>query len=170
MRHLYFGIRAVTTGLVPYAPGRVLSSLTITKPPTPPGTAGSETAVTQWTSETPHNLVELEHQARLVHNLLQRQSQSPSSQAINQLIKGCQMAMHSTVILTKENTQLRLSNKRRQRKQQHRRRYLANGGVLQAQQGQFLLDRAENGSQEASTNDQVGTRKRAPPTCSNCHV
>jgi hypothetical protein len=63
------------------------------------------------------------------------------------------MVIHSAVILTKENTQLRLANERRQRKQQHNRRYLANGDVLQAQQGQFLLDRAENGPQEASTND-----------------
>jgi hypothetical protein len=160
------GFRA--TGLIPYAPERVLSSLTITKPPTPPGTADGE--ITQWISETPHNLVELEHQSRLIRGLLQRQSQSPSNQAISQLIKGCQMAMHSAVILTKENTQLRLANERRQRKQQHRRRYLANGGVLQAQQGQFLLDRVENGSQEASNNGQVGARKRAPPTCSNCYV
>jgi DDE superfamily endonuclease len=156
------------TGLIPYAPERVLSSLTVTKPPTPPGTADGE--IMQWTSETPHNLVELEQQARLVRELLHRQSQSPSSEAINRLIKGCQMAMHSAVILTKENTQLRLVNERRQRKQQHRRRYLANGGVLQAQQGQFLLDKVENRSQEASNNDQVGIRKRAPQTCSNCHI
>jgi hypothetical protein len=40
---------------------------------------------------------------RALRDYVQRQSQSPTSQAINQLVKGCQMAMHSAVILAREN-------------------------------------------------------------------
>ena len=43
-------------------------------------------------------------------------------------------------------------------------------GVLQAEQGQFLLEQLENRGQNATAEDQSTTRKRAPPTCSYCHV
>ena len=49
------------------------------------------------------------------------------------------MAIYSAVILTKENTKPRTANQRQKRKQQYRRQYIAQGGVLQAQQGQFLI-------------------------------
>ena len=153
---------------MPYDPQRVLSSLTVTKTPSPPGTANG--AAPSWTSETPHTTAQLEQQARLVRDLLQRQSQSPTSQAVNQLIKGCQTAMHSAVILAKENSELRTANQRRKQKQQHRRRYIAHGGVLQAQQGQFLVQRVENGEQEANQNGATNVRRRALLTCSNCHI
>ena len=96
----------LATGLLPYDPQRVLSSLPVPKTPSPPGTANGP----QWTSETPHTTAQLEQQARLIRNLLQRQSQSPTSQAMNQLIKGCQLAMHLAVILAKENTELHAVN------------------------------------------------------------
>ena len=97
----------LATGLLPYDSQCVLSSLPVQKTPSPPGTANG--LVPQWTSETPHTTAQLEQQARLIHDLLQRQSQSPS-QAINQLIKGCQLAMHSAVILIKENTEFHKVN------------------------------------------------------------
>lgn len=75
------------TGLVPYDPQRVLSSLTVTKTPSPPHTPNGEAH--PWTLETPHSIAQLEQQARLVRDLIQRQSQSPTSQAVNQLVKGC---------------------------------------------------------------------------------
>jgi hypothetical protein len=43
------------------------------------------------------------------------------------------MAMHSAVILAKENIELRAINSRRQRKQVNRQRFIARGGVLNAQ-------------------------------------
>jgi hypothetical protein len=46
-----------------------------------------------WTAETPHTTEQLQQQARLVRDLLRRQSQSPTSLAISQLVKGCQLAM-----------------------------------------------------------------------------
>jgi hypothetical protein len=47
--------------------------------------------------------------------------------------------MNSAVILTEENKKLCTENQRRKLKEQHRRRYIAQRGILQAQQGQFLV-------------------------------
>jgi hypothetical protein len=156
------------TGVIPYDPQRVLLSLTVTRTPSPPGTADGQAP--QWTSETPRTIHQLEKQAQLVRDLIQRQSQSPTSQAVNQLVKGCQIALHSAVILTKEVSVLRTANKRRKKKQEHRRRFIAQGGVLQAQQGQDLTQVLENGEQEANQREASVVRQRAPPTCSNCHI
>lgn len=80
------------------------------------------------------------------------------------------MAMHSAVVLAKENSELRTENQRRKQKQRYRRRHIAQGGVLQAQQGQFLIEGIENQEQEADQNTAANTRRRAPPTCSSCHI
>jgi hypothetical protein len=165
-KNIKSGFRA--TGLIPYDPQRVLSNLTITKTPTPPGTAEGPSPL--WVAETPHNLNELEKQAKLVRELLQRPSQSPTNQAIKQVVKSCQMAMHSVVMLAQENKELRTANERRERKKQHRRRYLTHGGVLQAQQGQFLVERRENSAQSGNQTDRALVRQRAPKTCSNCGI
>ena len=134
--------------------------------PSPPGTAAD--AEVAWTSETPRTTAQLEQQARLIKGRLSHQSQSPTSQAIYQLVKGCQLAMNSVAILTEENKKLRQASQRRQRKEQQRRQYIACGGALRAEEGQLLAAEAERELQQV---EQVGqpSRPRAPPTCSKCH-
>ena len=121
------------TGLVPYDPKRVLTSLTIIRTPSPPQTAADGKVA--WTAETPYTVAQLQQQAQLIRGLLHRQSQSPTSQAISQLVKGCQLAIHSVTVLAQENIKLRAANNRQRRKRQQRRRYIATGGALQAQEG-----------------------------------
>ena len=58
-------------GLIPYSPERVLESLTVVRTPSPLHRVETETAA--WTAETPHTVAQLEQQARLVQDLLQRQ-------------------------------------------------------------------------------------------------
>jgi len=99
------GFRA--TGLIPPCPERVLSNLTVVRTPSPPQTEAT------WTAETPRTTTQLEQQARLVCDLLRRQSQSPTSLAISQLVKGCQLAMNSATILAEENSKLQALNHRR---------------------------------------------------------
>ena len=67
----------LATGLLPYNPQRVLSLLSVLKTPSPPSTANG--LIPQWTSETPHTTAQLEQQARLIRDLLQRQLQSLTS-------------------------------------------------------------------------------------------
>ena len=159
------GFRA--TGLVPYNPERVLSSLTVVRTPSPPLTA-IDNEIT-WTVETPHTVAQLQQQAQLVRDLVNRQSQSPTNQAISQLVKGCQLAMHSATILTQENIKLRAANNRQKHKREQRRQYIASGGVLQAQEGQLLIAEADRGLVQADQNT-TSSRQRAPPTCSICHT
>ena len=78
--------------------------------------------------------------------------------------------MHSATMLAKENSELYAANQRRKQKEQHRRRYIAQGGALQAQQAQALVEGLENREQEADQNAASQVRRRAPPTCSNCHI
>jgi hypothetical protein len=58
------------------------------------------------------------------------------------------------------------ANQRRKQKQQYRRQYIAQGGVLQTQQGQFLIDNRDNADQQASQGGEAVARQRAPKTCS----
>ncbi|RYN73803.1 hypothetical protein AA0119_g13609, partial [Alternaria tenuissima] len=129
------------TGLIPPCPERVLSSLTVVRTPSPPGTTADNNVA--WTAETPRTIAQLEKQAQHVKDLLHRQSQSPTSQAIRQLVKGCQLAMNSATILAEENRKLRTASQRQRRRRDQRRQYIARGGALQAQQGQQLAIEAE---------------------------
>lgn len=158
----------LATGLIPFDPERVLSLLPVVRTPSPPPvSAGSAPA---WTSETPHTTAQLEQQARLVNSLLQRGSQSPTSQAVNQLVKGCQLAINSAVLLATENKKLHQANQRKKKKQAQRRRYIAQGGVLTGQEGQRLAQIAENAEEVVVQSEATEARLRAPPTCSNCHI
>jgi hypothetical protein len=165
-QNIQSGFRA--TGLIPYSPERVLSSLTVVRTPSPLRTAaGSEP---MWTAETPHTMTQLEQQARLVRDLLHRQSQSPTSLAISQLVKGCQLAMHSATILAEENSKLRALNHRRRRRKDKRRQYIARGGALQAEEGRTLAAAADIGGGEGDQIEAHQPRQRAPPTCTKCHI
>jgi hypothetical protein len=92
----------------------------------------------------PHNLSELDGQARLIRGLLQRQSQSPSSLALQQLVKGCQLAMSSAALLATENSDLRVTNDRRLRKRLVRKQLRTTSNVLLAQQAQEMIQGARS--------------------------
>jgi hypothetical protein len=160
------GFRA--TGLIPHNPERVLSSLTITKTPSPPSTSHGPSTLSPWTSETPRNIAELAKQAELLENVLQRHSQSPT-EPLSKVIKGCQLAMTGAVLLAQENIQLRATNKYLQQKKRRRRRHLQTGGVLEVQEAQQLIIQRDLAAQTVIEQSVRQTTQRAPPTCSNCH-
>jgi hypothetical protein len=96
--------------------------------------------------ETPHDIAQLELQAQKIKGYLSRRTQSPPSpidHALNQLVKGCQMAMYSAVLLADENRRLRTENKRQKIKKTKRRSYIAQGGVLTVQEGLNRLQGAD---------------------------
>ncbi len=101
-------------GLVPYDPERVLSKLNIQlQTPTPPPTI--TTIQQQWVPKTPHNPTDLELQAQAIREYIRRRTTtlpSPTDIVLQQLVKGCQMAIHSATILAEENRQLRAENER----------------------------------------------------------
>jgi hypothetical protein len=156
------------TGLIPFYPERVLNNLTVVRTPSPPETIVDGLA--SWTAETPRTTDQLQHQAHLIRHLLSRQSQSPTSLAISQLVKGCQLAMQSATILVEDNQKLRASSQRQRQKRQTRRQYIAHRGALQAQEGQRLVTEAESGVPGCDQPEPSQARTRTPPTCSRCHV
>ena len=165
----------VATGLVPYNPERVLTQLNIyPKTPTPPGSQSTNSD-----PKTPHNLKQLEKQASTIKKLLKRHSNSPptpTKSAMNQLVKGCQMAMNSATILAKENHDLQAANERQQQKRKQSNRQIAYTGGLSVQEAHGIIQ-SENNAQEASTTIPGGPASatnqpsvQAPPQCSDCHI
>jgi hypothetical protein len=161
------------TGIVPYDPDRVLAKLcTQLRTPTPPGDLPQLQG--QWIPETPHNVSELELQAKAIKDYIQRRTQSPPSPtdlALNQLVKGCQLAMHNAVILAEENKQLRVENQRQKAKRAQKRTYIATGGVLSVQEGLNRSNTAGKGPVSAVgrvTDQDLGPQTRAPRMCSMC--
>lgn len=158
------------TGLVPYDPDRVLSTLNVQlRTPTPP-LVQNDTR-TEWTPETPRNIIQLERQTATVRRLLKRRTVSPptpTKQALELLIKGCQMAMHSAVLLTQENKELHTANQKQRRTRDKVRSYVADRGVLTGEEGLRLIQsqkRAAEGEIEALDDR---PRQRARPRCSLC--
>ena len=156
--------RFAAIGLVLYDLNRVLSNLHIgTGNTTPP----QSDLQTNWTPETPQNITTLQMQAHAVTQSLNRGSHSPPSsaeRAIAQLVKGCQMAMHSALILAHENERLMAANKKQKQKRAKKRAFIATGGILTVAEGLHLTEqvhRAMEGSTEQSS-------QRAPPKCSLC--
>jgi hypothetical protein len=158
------------TGLVPYDPERVLSKLnSYLRTPTPPPPPTTKQA--PWVPETPHNIQELEFQAKAIGDFVQRRtagSSSPTDRAVRQLVKGCQMAMHSAVLLVDENKKLRAANERQIKKRAIRRSYIAKGGALTVQEGlnrSVIVNTEPTGQSMGGVEEQ---RIRAPRTCSMC--
>src|SRR5450432_391359 len=121
------------TRVLLYNPERVLSKLnTQLRTPTPPLLP---TSIEQgpWILETLHNTTELELQSKAIKDYLKRCTKSlpsPTEAALDQLVKGCEMAMNSAILLVEENRQLRAVNAKQVKKRAKRRTYIATSGVL----------------------------------------
>ena len=162
-------------GLVPYDPDRVISKLDIRlRTPTPPSSRGSE-----WSLKTPSNYVQLQKQASSIKALLRTRSRSPpspSDRALNQLIKGCQLAMHNAVLLAKENKELRAENEKKKRKRTRSTKQIPSEEGLSVLEASTLIAQPEQ-AVLASIPREAGPapapsqpRTRALPTCSVCGV
>ncbi len=95
---------------------------------------------------------------------------SPTDSAIQQLVKGCKMAMHNAMILVEENRQLRAENARQKRKRAIRRSFIQSGGVLTVQEGIELVEMAENRHREEEVELRPQPQTRALARCSICRA
>src|SRR5450432_3957801 len=113
------------TGVLLYDPERVLAKLnTQLRTPTPPLASAIEQG--PWAPETLHNAVELELQSKAIKDYLQHRTKSPPSPteaALDQLVKGCTIAMNSAILLAEENRQLRAINAKQVKKRAKRRTF-----------------------------------------------
>jgi hypothetical protein len=99
------------TGLVPYDPDRVLSTLgPVVRTPSPVPSAESV-----WESKTPCNLREMNRQATHIRSIRRQQratTLSPSDSAFTQLLKGFETVVHERAILQAKNAVLQTENQR----------------------------------------------------------
>ena len=157
------------TGLVPYNPDRVLAKLnTQLRTPTPPLIPPCEQG--HWSPETPYNVAQLELQAKAIKEHLSHRIDSPPSptnQILNQLVKGCQLAMNNAILLTEVNKQLRATNERQKRKRA-RREYIATGGILTIQEGLGRSQTTRPEPESGVVNQTAVVQMRAPRMCSVC--
>ena len=162
-------------GLVPLNPGRVLEQLNIhLKTPTPPCSRSTNSA-----PKTPHNLKQLDKQASTIKRLISQNTaspQSPTKCALNQLIKGCKLAMNSGILLAQENQDLRAAHEKKQQGSRRSRQQMVCTEGLSIQEGQDLIEHS-NEAVEVSTTAPIQPAltenqpsKRAPPRCSDCHI
>lgn len=135
------------TRIVPFNPKQVLSQLQIRlRMPSPIAPRSI-----QWQSGTPYNITDLEHQVALLKGLIQQHPQglpTPTNNVLNQLVKGCQMAIHNAVLLASENTELCATNKKQKAKREAKRTYIANGGTLTVAEGARLAQQAQESQNE----------------------
>jgi hypothetical protein len=154
------------TGLVPHDPERVLSKLcTQLKTPTPPSSSHAQ-APQPWQFQTPHDTAQLELQAKAIQN--NAALPTPENRALNQLVKGCQLAMQSAVLLAEENRQLRSESERQKRKRVKKRTFIAKGGVLTIQEGRDLSQNATTVVESRDARQEATVHTRAPRMCSLC--
>ena len=107
----------------------------------------------------------------LIKQYLKRRSRSPPSpteQALDQLVKGCKMAMHSAVLLASQNERLLAENQRQKRKQVKKLSYIAKGGVLSGAEALSLVGNSDNSQNNSTLDMQAEVRQRAPSRCSLC--
>ena len=88
--------------------------------------------------------------------------------ALNQLVKGCQLAINSAILLLEKNRQLRGENERQEKMRVKRRAYIATGGVLTGQEGLDLANRANIEPGPRVAESEVTIQICALRTCSLC--
>jgi hypothetical protein len=155
------------TGLVPHQPERVLSTLNApVQTPTPPP---PEQQLQAYTAITPRNVLDLQQQAALIKHGLKRRRRtqsppSPTEQAINQIVKGCQLAMNSALLLASQNEQLMAENHRQKAKRAKKHAYVFKRGI----HTRVDVENQTKSQQQAELGNQPEVRQRAPPRCGLC--
>jgi hypothetical protein len=157
------------TGLVPFNPECVLEKLHITlRTPTPPALPIQSSP---WNPKTPHTIRDLERQTQSIRHSIRHSESSPTQLALNQVIKGCQLAIHNATLLAEENRQLRAENTRKKLKRARRKTQIATGGVLTTKEGldRSQIDNIESVEPVGQVRGQLQeARVCAPLTCSLC--
>ncbi|RFU33152.1 hypothetical protein B7463_g3180, partial [Scytalidium lignicola] len=161
--------------LVPYNPDRVMSKLRleVEEISTPPKSSYGNSEA-PWVPETPHNSIQLQKQYEIIQSRL-RQYRSPSTPtriAFAQLLKGCQMTMHSVIFLTKEKDNLKAVNQSIQQKAKRSRKRITHKSSLTAQEAQEMAQSStiaqevvEVANPESITQTLPAPQRR-PPKCS----
>ena len=163
------------TGLVPYNPERVLSQLSIRLATPTPAPSQSTNSL----PKTPHNIRQLNKQASTIKKLIEdptHDSSNSTEDALNWLIKGCELVMSNAILLAKENSDLRAAHDKAQLKRKRSHRQIATAEGLSVQEARVLRQGGNRQSEvtegvvDMVTSSTVKRAPRAPPRCGNCQT
>jgi len=93
---------------------------------------------------------------------------SPTEQALGQLVKGCEIAILSAVLLASKNKKLYIKNQRQKRKRAKKCTYIARGGVLLGAEGASCAQATQEGAVEGAAEAAAEQPQRALRKCSMC--
>lgn len=142
--------------------------------PTPPPSRSTTSA-----PKTPYNTRQLDKQASTIKKLLRHRTQSPPSPtktALNQLVKGFEIALNGAAILAKENQDLRAAHEKKLQKSKRSKAQIASAEGLSIEEGHALVQNRNQVEEDIQTGpipnapDTLQRRVRAPPRCSDCHT
>jgi hypothetical protein len=171
------GFRA--TGILPSNPKAVLEKLNINLgTPTPPPSRGSDSIPSSQLG-TPYTVRQVHRKGSSVKKLFRRRSgspPSPSKQALEELVKGCELAIYNATLLARENCDLRSAIENDRQKKSRSRRQMTPTNGLSVQEARDLISLrntqldARGGVTDTSAPQPSNGQKRAPPTCSDCNI
>jgi hypothetical protein len=163
-------------GLVPFDPERVISTLDLKlRTPTPQNSRPS--TANPWTSQTPSNPIQALSQGSFIKERVARhQGSSPTAilDAVDSLSKSTSRVMYQMALLQDEVKQLRKTNETLSKRRRRRKGRLQEGGSLNLQEAQALMDErnvADQIKQEvhAGSGRRPRTETRAR-RCGNCNA
>jgi len=153
------------SGLHPFDPEAVLSHLDpVPRSPSLPLSQES------WHAKTPSNTKEVDKQATLIKQRLERhQSSSPTPiiEALNQFSKGAQIMAASAALLQAQITTLQKANDAMHVRRKRTRKALVSDKALSVSEVQAIVEQEQV---EAEIMEEMPRPKRRPKTCSKCHT
>jgi len=153
------------SGLHPFNPQAVLSLLG-SVPSSPASLPRSLQEA--WQPKTPSNALEIDKQATLIKQKLERHhssSPSPMYEALSQLTKGAQAMAASAALLQNQVTELQKVNMAFQTRRKKRSKWFNANTAVSVGEGQAKIDQ---GLVEAQIMGEIPRPQKRPITCSNC--
>ncbi len=123
------------------------------------------------TSKTLYTVAQLAQEYVMIKELLKQHLKSPSSstnQALKQMVKGYQMTMHNTALMTSEIKDLWVMSTHQKCKQEAPHSYIASEGVLTVKEGQKQVKRAWIADEAVLNKVSAWAFGHAPSRCSMC--
>ena len=171
------GFRA--TGLLPFLPAAVLDKLQLKlSTPIPPPSRGTASIPSSQLC-TPYTVCQVYRKASSVKKLLKEGSRSPSTpskRALDEFIKGCEVAIYNAGLLAQENKDLCLFVADNMVKKSCSRRLMTPIDGLSFEEAKDLISLRNNelqvggGVSSSSALPTSERPRRAPPKCTNCGI
>ena len=167
------------TGLLPFLPAAVLDKLQLKlSTPTPPPSRGTASIPSSQLC-TPHTVRQVHRKASLIKKLLKEGSNSPptpSKQALDEFVKGCELAIYNAGLLARENTDLREFVADNMVKKSRSRHLITPADGLSFTEARDLISSRNNevqvsgGVSSSTALPTLERHSRAPPKYTNCGI